>query len=104
MNYLECQLVGLLAVYQILMLKDPKAIEQCEKIMIDTISRFDSTEDEQQQSTVFIDSIQADIRPYVYLGGVLSQNPDVSTGLHNYFLKYSDKLRELGHFQEIFQI
>lgn len=97
-NYLQCQLVGLLGMWQLVVFKDEVAISQCEKILLEQISLVKEDSD---MIKVFMSNIQSDIRALVYIGGVLSNNDKVIDSLFVYYTKFADELNSKGFFDEV---
>ena len=46
-------------------------------------------------------TIQPDIRPYVYIGGILSKNPLIQKALYSYYMNYKEEIIERGNFNEV---
>ena len=100
-NYLECQLVAILGPWQLLVLNSTEAIDQCKDLLLDVVEKFSNLRGKPDAFKVFMKNIQADIRPIVYIGGILSREPTIVEGLYRYYTEYKDILLDDGDFTEL---
>ncbi|CAI2377814.1 unnamed protein product [Moneuplotes crassus] len=99
-EYLKCQLIGTLAPWLLFITKDQTAIDQCKEILLRVIEKI-VTSDPSKYVNEFITSIQSDIRPCVYIGGILSKDETIEKALISYYKNHRETLMDKGYFTEL---